>query len=180
MSSGWSDSATPPYLCIRMDDLEHQRFQRSSGPDGRPPWWLELAREDGARFTLVVADAGEPEIGDFNAPDPASLALAERVLAERERLCAEAVRFIDSRVVMRTAAADEVPAVSTVFCDAGTRTVILELRWESEVYCAWHVEFTSDHNQALWPVAFGSRALGSSTPPWRAPYLDAQRHGSGS
>lgn len=139
-----------------------QDFKHQDGYWVGPPWW---ARVPGGNFDLFVSD------GD-DGPDADSLAFAQRVLPRLEELRAAAVRYLDGvevRWIPRMEA--ENAQFVSVFCDAGSRTVILELNWEVDLDHLWYVEFLDTPARGLRPAGFGMRGWGSpSRAPWCPPY----------
>ena len=137
-------------------------FRNETGYWVGPPWW---ARVPGADFDLHVSDReGEP--------DPDTLAYAERVLPRVYELRAEAARYIDRAVAVRwTPRLDpETASIISLFCDAGSGTVILELNWEMDLYNKWYVRFHDHPVTGLHPVEFGCGAWGGDMARWRAPF----------
>jgi hypothetical protein len=138
-------------------------FTHESGYWVGPPWW---ARLPGADFDLFVSEWED-------GPDPDSLAFAERVLPRvYGELRAAAVRYLTGgiRVSWIPRMEAENAGLVSLFCDAGSRTVILEMSWEIDLDHLWWVEFHDHPLMGLHPVAFGMRGWGGSRPPWRAPF----------
>lgn len=137
-------------------------FTHETGYWAGPPWWAPVP---GAGFDLHVSDwEGEP--------DADSLAYAERVLPRVHELRAEAARYIGQAVEVRGIPRldPEIAQIVSLFCDAGSGTVILELNWEADLYNLWYVRFSDHPATGLHPVEFGCRAWGGDLPRWRAPF----------
>lgn len=137
-------------------------FRHEDGYWVGPPWW---ARVPGADFDLFVSD------GD-DAPDADSLAFAQRVLPRVDELRAAAARYLADGITVRWIPRMEAEnaALVSVFCDAGSGTVILEMNWEIDLDHLWWVEFRDHPITGLRPAAFGMRGWGGSRSPWCAPY----------
>ena len=137
-------------------------FEHEDGYWVGPPWW---ARIPGADFDLFVSD------GD-DGPDADSLAFAEGVLPRVGELREATARYLEGVKVSWIPRMDaESAQLVSLFCDAGSRTVILELNWEVDLDHLWYVEFRDTPAQGLRPVGFGMRGWGSeSRPVWRPPY----------
>jgi hypothetical protein len=136
-------------------------FRHEDGYETMPPWWARIAGEN---FDLFVPDRqGEP--------DRDSLDFAARVLPRLHELRAQAARYIGDVVQVRGIPTLDPEAAQfvSVFCEAASGTVFLELNWEADLYHLWHVRFGDHPVQGLKPLAFGRRAWGGSDAPWRAP-----------